>query len=201
MCWESISTNSARSTQSTIVEEKEFMKKVKLQAIDTQPSNEKKRISLKRRVSILLGLSAISVAAVCVSLNQKVEATQYVRPNPWTVILPDWAGQWNCNLDGRSAVLQLYLANTSVCNGNICQITIGTRIAGRISDNGGAWRLIEQRSFNSGDIASSRRDHMLPLRYNNTDNWMLIMHTGDRNYASGYTTWNGIPFGLQCRKS
>lgn len=42
---------------------------------------------------------------------------------------------------------------------------------------------------------------MLPVRYNNTDNWMLIMHTGDRNYVSGYTTWNGIPFGLQCRKS
>ncbi len=177
------------------------MTKIKLEAIETQPQNAKRRISLKRRVPILLGLGAISVAAVCVSFNQGAEATIYVRPNPWTVILPDWAGRWNCNLDGRQAVLELNLANTTVCQGNICSTTISTRIAGRISDNGRPWVPIEQRSFNSGDIASSRRDHMLPLRYNNTDNWMLIMHTGDRNYASGYTTWNGIPFGLQCRKS
>lgn len=177
------------------------MNKVKPEAKETQPQNAKRRISLKRKVPILLGLSVISAAAVCISFHNKANATLYVRPNPWTVILPDWAGRWSCNLDGRPAVIELNLANTTTCQGNICQTTIGTRIAGRISDNGGPWVPIEQRSFSSGDLASSRRDHMLPLRYNNTANWMLIMHTANRNYTSGYTTWNGIPFGLQCRRS
>lgn len=149
----------------------------------------------------LLGLSAISAAAVCVFFAKGADATLYVRPTPTTVILPDWEGRWNCNLDGRSAVIELNLANTTICKDGICQTTIGTRIAGRVSDNGGSWLPIEQRSFGSGDLASSRRDHMMPLLYNKQDKWMLIMHTFNRNYASGYTTWNGIPFGLQCRKS
>lgn len=61
---------------------------------------------------------------------------------------------------------------------------------------------IYERGFDSGDLASSWRDHMLPLLYNGTDKWMLIMHTWNHKYASGYTTWSGIPFGLQwCRRA
>ncbi len=152
-------------------------------------------------VHSLLGLSAIATAAGCVFLTQRADATLYARQNPTDVILPDWVGRWNCDLDGRPATLELRLANTTVCNGDICRTTVGTRIAGWIGDNGGSWAPIEQRAFAAGDLSSSRRDHILPLRYNNTDNWMLIMHTWNRNFASGYTTWNGIPFGLQCQKS
>lgn len=155
----------------------------------------------KIMVRSILGLSAIAVALGGVFLAKGADATLYVRKNPTDVILPDWVGKWNCNLDGRSAVIELGLANTTVCNGNICSTTSGTRIAGRVSTNGGAWVPIEQRAFVSTDLPSSRLDHMLPLRYNKTDNWMLMMHTWDRNFASGYTTWSGIPFGLQCRKS
>jgi len=152
-------------------------------------------------VKTLLGLSTLGFAAGCILLAQGANATTYGRRNPTDVIPPDWVGRWNCNLDGRNALLELNLADTTVCSGNVCSTTAGTRIAGRISDNGGAWVPIEQRAFTGGDISSSRRDHMLPLRYNNRDNWMLMMHTWNRNFASGYTTWNGIPFGLQCRKS
>ncbi|MBE9200036.1 MULTISPECIES: DUF6006 family protein [unclassified Nodularia (in: cyanobacteria)] len=122
------------------------------------------------------------------------------QPN-FSVILPDWAGKWRCNLDGRQAVLELGLGDTRICKDGLCTTTAGTRIAGRVSDNGGPWVSIEQRAFAAGDPPSSRRDHILPLRYKNTDNWLLIMHTMNRNIASGYTSWNGIPFGLQCRKS
>lgn len=152
-------------------------------------------------LKILLGLSAVSIATGCFLLAQGADATIYARRNPTDVIPPDWEGRWTCNLDGRPAVLELRLADTTVCEGNVCRKTIGTRIAGRISDNGGAWIPIEQREFAPGDLSTSRRDHLLPLRYDKTDNWMLIMHTWNRNFASGYTTWNGIPFGLQCRKS
>ncbi len=146
--------------------------------------------------SVLLAITASSVI-----LAPGVNATTYGRRNPTDVILPDWAGKWNCNLDGRQAVLELNLADTRVCKNGVCTTTAGTRIAGRVSDNGGAWVSIEQRAFAAGDPQSSRRDHILPLRYKNTDNWLLIMHTMNRNIASGYTSWNGIPFGLQCRKS
>lgn len=142
----------------------------------------------------------MGLATGCLLFTQSAYATTYGRRNPTDVIPPDWTGRWNCNLDGRPAVLELNLANTTVCNGNICSTTFGTRIAGRISDNGGPWVGIEQRAFAAGDPPTARTDHMLPLRYNNTANWMLMMHTWNRNFASGYSTWNGIPFGLQCRR-
>jgi hypothetical protein len=145
-------------------------------------------------IAASIGISSLSFAV------QPAQATTYARPTPTTVILPDWAGTWNCNLDGRPAVMQLWLANTRTCNGSICSITYGTRIDGRISDNSGPWRSLNQRNYTSGDLASSRRDHMLPVQFNNTDNWLLLMHTGNRNFISGYTTWNRIPFGFQCRR-
>lgn len=151
-------------------------------------------------VRTLLGLGAIAVAVGAVFLAKEADATLYVRRSPTDIIPPDWVGKWNCNIDGRSAVLELSLVDTTICEGGVCRTTSGTGIAGRFSNNGGAWMPIEQRDFAPGDPSTSRRDHMLPLRYNNTDNWMLMIHTWNRNFASGYTTWNGIHFGLQCRK-
>lgn len=78
------------------------MKKVKPEAIETRPQYAKRPVSLKRQVPILLGLSAISVAAVCLSFNQRAEAT----------IISNWKGRWDCNLDGRPAVLTLELVET-----------------------------------------------------------------------------------------
>lgn len=147
------------------------------------------------------GLSAISIAVSSLIVIPVAKATTYGRRKPTDVIPPDWVGRWNCNLDGRKAVLELRLGNTVRDNGNGTQtITHGTKIYGRISDNGGRWVNIEQRKFTNNDPNTRRRDHILPLKYNNRDNWLLIMHTFNRKYASGYTTWSGIPFGLQCRK-
>lgn len=150
----------------------------------------------------LMGISLLILTTSNLVSTQNAQATTYGRRNPTDVILPDWQGRWNCNLDGRNAVLELRLGDLVRDNGDGTQsIVHGVKIVGRIRDNGGAWVPVEQRNFTPSDLASSRRDHMLPLRYNNQDNWMLMMHTWNRRYASGYTTWNGIPFGFQCQKS
>ena len=155
----------------------------------------------KTTLCTVLGLGAIALGAAYVILAPKADATIYARSNPTDVIPPDWVGRWNCNLDGRAAVIEFKLGNDIRCNGNVCSTTAGTKLVGRISDNGGEWKPLEQRNFTPSDPPTTRQDHLLPLRYNNTDNWMLMMHTWNRNFASGYTVWNGIPFGLQCRKS
>ena len=176
------------------------MKTVKME--ETQSKYALRSNCFKHKVSKLLGLIGLGAAAFCVSIvsfNQAAKA-QLVRPNPWTVILSDWQGTWNCNLDGRSAVLKLQLLEKRVFVDFVGSTYSELFVSGQFSDSGGAWKHVTQRSFNSGDLASSRRDHMLPLIYENRDNWMLIMHTGNRNYISGYTTWNGSVFGMQCRR-
>ncbi|MBF2014710.1 MAG: hypothetical protein IGS23_05770 [Rivularia sp. T60_A2020_040] len=149
----------------------------------------------------VFALSAVVMTAGSLMITPVASATTYGRRNPTDVILPDWVGTWNCNLDGRRAVLELSLGNTVTDNGNgTSSVTVGTKIYGRISDNGGSWVNLEQRTLTSNDPSTRRRDHILPLKYNNRDNWLLMMHTFNRKYASGYTTWSGIPFGLQCQK-
>lgn len=147
-------------------------------------------------VRSLFSLCAISVAAVCVFLDQKADAVTYVRRYPWEVIPPDWVGTWDCNLDGRATVMQLNLVPKTVCNGSLCT-TSGEQVAGNF---GGV--TITQRDYTSSDPVTTRGGHMLPLRYNNTDNWLIMMNTQNRSvsYASGYSTWQNTPFGLQCRK-
>lgn len=132
-----------------------------------------------RRMSwLLVGIgTAILATGLPIGLSTRAE----------TISSSNWQGNWSCNLDGRSAVLIL--------------ATNGGRVAGRINDNNRGWVTLVQRNLDSNDPSSSRLDHLLPLLYNNTDHWMLMMHTWNSNYASGYTTWKGIPFGLQCRRS
>ena len=104
-----------------------------------------------------------------------------------TISPSDWEGTWNCNLDGRPAVL-IFEVN-------------GSTVTGRINDSNRGWVTLVERDFDGSDPSSSRSDHLLPLLYNNTEHWLLMMHTWNSNYASGYTRWQGIPFGLQCQRS
>jgi hypothetical protein len=128
-------------------------------------------------------------------VNSRVYADQYT---PMTL---NWNGQWNCNLDGRSATIEFWRERIpDECANGICRRTFGTIFRGRVSDNGGKWVALEMRSPNQNDPPNSNSPHVLPLRYNNTDDWLLMVHTWDYNFASGYTTWQGRPYGLQCRK-
>ncbi|MBW4575958.1 MAG: hypothetical protein KME08_11820 [Aphanothece sp. CMT-3BRIN-NPC111] len=153
----------------------------------------------------LWALSGIGAVAVCLSFGQEsqgAESTTYGRRNPTDVILPDWQGNWDCNLDGRQTELDLQLLADTLCQGNICQNVF--KIAGRMSYQGGSNMPVEQREIGQGDLPSSRQDHLLPLRFNSNEGWLqmlLMMHTGNRESASGYVNWNGIPFGIQCRKA
>jgi hypothetical protein len=114
----------------------------------------------------------------------------------------DWAGFWECNLDGRPALLALGRENLyEDLGGGIGSICFDCTIGGEISDNGGSWIRVEKRSLTADDPPASVTDHLLPLLYNGQDHWLLMIHTWDRNFASGYTTWNGRPYGLQCRKT
>jgi hypothetical protein len=133
-------------------------------------------------------LIGITTASYCLSIEPGVYAQTPERQSPQDVLKSDWDGTWDCNLDGRSAVVEFSYESTE------------DRVFGRISDNGGEWIDFGERKLDGSDLRSSRRDHMLPLLYNGKVKWMLMMHTWERNYASGYTYWEGIPFGLQCHK-
>jgi Family of unknown function (DUF6006) len=52
-----------------------------------------------------------------------------------------WGGNWNCNIDGRSARMRWNVVDDSqtTCNGNICSTTSGVRWQGSFSDNGSRW--------------------------------------------------------------
>ena len=143
-----------------------------------------------KKVTILLLYTLIGVSTVtfCLLIKRGVYAQEPVRQYPTDVLKSDWEGKWDCNLDGRPAVVQF--SYDSVEN----------RVFGRISDNGEPWVDFGQRNLDKSDLRTSRRDHMLPLLYNSKVKWMLMMHTWNRNYASGYTYWEGIPFGLQCQR-
>jgi hypothetical protein len=114
----------------------------------------------------------------------------------------DWTGLWACNLDGRKALLSLGRMDLyQDLGGGISSLCSDCTIGGEISDNGGPWRQVEKRSLTANDPPASVTDHLLPLLYNGEDHWLLVIHTWDRDYASGYTTWSGRPYGLQCQKT
>lgn len=157
----------------------------------------------------LLALSTVSIIPAYLSLEPKADASyaQPVRRNPNDVIRPDWVGTWDCNISGRRVIMQLReveIGNTK-CEGNTCKTApggIGLKLAGRIGDSRGGMVRIEQRNFSSGDSPASQiaYHNALPLRYNKTDNWMLVMNPQNHNYANGYTTWRDRRYSLQCRK-
>jgi hypothetical protein len=155
-----------------------------------------------RWLSALGGISAIGLS-LCFSQANAVESNFFgSRRNPTDVILPDWQGNWDCNLDGRKTVLDFKLIEDTICQGNICQNSF--KIAGRMLDADGIANALEPREYGFGDPPTARLDHLLPLRFKSNEEWipmLLMMHTGQRDSASGYVRWNGIPFGLQCQRA
>jgi hypothetical protein len=105
---------------------------------------------------------------------------------------PEWSGGLTCNLDGRPAVLELEgITSLNWCwldkeRGYMCT-RAGELVAGRLSDNGGPWQPIETRPFYPDRGEKREYTHIIPLRLNN-EPWLLLMHTWDNRYMSGYTT-------------
>jgi hypothetical protein len=146
---------------------------------------------------ILLILAIVGFMLETVLVTSAV-ATQWTRVKPTDVIPPDWEGTWKCNGDGRAFEITLKLEQVINCNGGICTNTGTYVVKGQAASGNGPAKTLEQSSFGASDPASTRKDHLLPLRFEDGNNWILMMHTWDRRYASGYTNWDNIPFGLQC---
>lgn len=142
----------------------------------------------KSAILLLCFLIGIGILMYGFLFEQGVSAETPERQFAQEVLKSDWDGKWKCNLDGRTAEVEFSYESTE------------NRVFGYISDSGGEKKAFGERKLDNSDLLSSRRDHMLPLLYDGKVKWMLMMHTWDRSYASGYTYWEGIPFGLQCHK-
>lgn len=101
----------------------------------------------------------------------------------------DWVGEWKCNIDGRTGILKLELADRG-----------SYPLVGAVSDSDGDWKSVTMRRLTSSDPPTERVDHLLPLRFGSKSNLLFMMHTWDRNYASGFGYYEGVPYGRQCRK-
>ncbi|AFZ13644.1 hypothetical protein Cri9333_2798 [Crinalium epipsammum PCC 9333] len=155
-----------------------------------------------RWLSALGGISAIGVSLCFSQATQGSELNSGSRRNPTDVILSDWQGRWDCNLDGRQTTLDFKLIEQSFCQGNICQNAF--KVTGQMIDGNTVVSELESREYGPGDPPTARLDHLLPMRFKSTEEWLpllLMMHTGNRNYASGFVRWNGIPYGLQCQRA
>jgi hypothetical protein len=130
-----------------------------------------------RLIPALLGLTAINMAAIFVPFTQKAEA---IAPS-------DWTGTWTCNFDGQPQPMPITFR------------THYNLVIGQLDDN--AWAL-QQRSFDpSSDPATSRTDHVLPLlNTTNNEQWFLMLHTWNTNYASGFSRWQGSVYGIFCTR-
>ncbi|MGA9379452.1 MAG: DUF6006 family protein, partial [Phormidium sp.] len=89
-----------------------------------------------------------------------------VRADLYPSIVLSWIGTWDCNLDGRPAVIEFSRQQIpdrcEMVNGQrICRRVFGSRFVGRISDNGKAWKPLETRNFNNNDPPASVKDHLL----------------------------------------
>lgn len=115
-----------------------------------------------------------------------------------------WVGNWQCNLDGRPARIQLFSERIDMnCSDGLCEITSepSYRLAGRISSNGfPPWKKLESRGFRAEDPKTKVSSYILPLRYDGAEDWFVMMHTWNKNYLSGFSRWNGTVYGLQCQK-
>jgi Family of unknown function (DUF6006) len=119
--------------------------------------------------------------ALCFTVSSPVIASQAVG---W------WGGNWNCNIDGRSARMRWNVVDDSqtTCNGNICSTTSGVRWQGSFSDNGSRWV----------PLTNPREGHQGGLYFRHADGnqWYLPKPTGNR--TTGWTTWNGKRYPLSC---
>lgn len=101
-------------------------------------------------------------------------------------------GKWNCTIDGRPAKMQWLVIDDpqTSCSGGVCSSSSGVKVIGRFSDNGSAWVPLSKRYLQGNEFG---------IRYlgQEQDNWML-RYTPKSKIASGWTTWRGNRYPLQC---
>lgn len=101
-------------------------------------------------------------------------------------------GNWDCNIDGRSArmVWEVVDDSRTTCNNGVCSHTSGVKTVGRFSDNGSAW---------VGLGINYHRNSRLGIRYlgHEQDNWELT-YNSSTGTARGWTTWRGTRYPLSC---
>jgi Family of unknown function (DUF6006) len=101
-------------------------------------------------------------------------------------------GKWNCTIDGRPAKMQWLVVDDSQtsCSGKVCSSSSGVKVVGEFSDNGGAWVPLAKRYVQGNEFG---------IRYlgREQDNW-LLRYNPKSKVASGWTTWRGNRYPLQC---
>ncbi len=101
-------------------------------------------------------------------------------------------GKWNCTIDGRSAKMQWLVVDDpqTTCSGDVCSSSSGVKVIGRFSDNGSAWVPLSKRYLQGYEFG---------IRYlgKEQDNWMLS-YNPKLKVATGWTTWRGNRYPLQC---
>ncbi len=123
-----------------------------------------------------------------------------------TIIVPGgFHGTWNCNLDGRPAEIEFYSKDRRVCHGSICSVIVAADLVGRVSDNGGPWKYLRTRKLNGNDPRTKNKSHIQAFTFDNKEPWLLMLNTWrDRNdyanYLTGYSTWHGTIFPIQCQR-
>jgi hypothetical protein len=148
--------------------------------------NSEKEVSKMRCNSLMttIGHSLYVLScglAVCFATSAPVYASQV--PG-W------WGGDWNCNIDGRSARMKWNAVDDSqtTCNGETCSTTSGARWKGSFSDNGSRWvPLTNPQEGSKGGLF---------FRHADGNKWYLSKPAGNR--TTGWTTWNGQRYPLSC---
>lgn len=137
----------------------------------------------------LLRKRALGVALVPLSILLTISAAQASQ------VASEWFfGNWNCQIDGRPAKMQWQVVNDpqTHCEGGVCSSTSGVKVVGRFSDNGGPWVPLVKRYRHGNDFG---------IRYQGAepDNWFLRYDPRWKT-ATGWTTWRGNRYPLQCQK-
>jgi hypothetical protein len=139
---------------------------------------------MKKIAKILMGLAVIPLTLGYLSGGAQASqvATQW------------FFGNWDCSIDGRPAKMRWQVVNDpqTTCNGNTCSTTSGVKVVGSFSDNGGAWVPLGQRYVNGNEFG---------IRYLGAeqDDWML-RYNPKKKVATGWTTWRGNKYPLQCTR-
>lgn len=131
----------------------------------------------------VLGLAALTVGV-----------SVFPSPGTASMVAREWYfGNWDCSIDGRPARMQWRVVDDpqTTCTGNVCSTTSGVKVVGRFSDSGSAWVPLAKRWSNRAEIR---------IRYLGAeqDNWYLRYDRSART-ATGWTTWRGNRYPLQCR--
>ena len=118
-----------------------------------------------------------------------------ILPHPATAstIATQWFfGNWDCLIDGRPAQMQWSVVNNpqTQCNGDVCSTTSGVKLVGRFSDSRSPWVNLSKQWSNRSELG---------IRYlgREQDNWYLRQDSRTK-IATGWTTWRGNRYPLQC---